>query len=81
MNGSAQPVGIFTGLRSRAHLIERGCAGAAKRDAQERWIVTRQDVAALETQPDEKGRIHDAIKIKDPVQFWGASKYLIVIEQ
>lgn len=44
-------------------------------------IITRQDVSAMETPPDEKGRVHDAIKIKDPVQFWGASKYLIVIEQ
>lgn len=44
-------------------------------------IVTRQDVAALEVQPDAKGRITDAIKIKDPTLFWGASKYLIVIEQ
>jgi hypothetical protein len=44
-------------------------------------IITRQDVAALETPPDQKGRVHDAIKIKDPSLFWGASKYLIVIEQ
>ena len=44
-------------------------------------IVTRQDVAALETQPDNKGHIRDAIKIKDPVAFWGSSKFLIVIEQ
>ena len=44
-------------------------------------IVTRQDVAALETQPDDKGRIRDGIKIKDPVAFWAASKYLIIIEQ
>ena len=44
-------------------------------------IVSRQDVAALETQPDEKGRIRDAVKIKDPVAFWAASKYLIIIEQ
>jgi hypothetical protein len=44
-------------------------------------IVTRQDVAALETQPDDKGRIRDGIKIKDPLAFWAASKYLIIIEQ
>jgi predicted nucleic acid-binding Zn-ribbon protein len=44
-------------------------------------IVTRQDVAALETQPDAKGRIRDSIKIKDPLAFWAASRYLIVIEQ
>jgi hypothetical protein len=44
-------------------------------------IVTRQDVTALEMQPDEKGRIKTAIAIKDPVAFWGQSKYLIIIEQ
>ena len=44
-------------------------------------IVTRQDVAALVTQPDEKGRVKTAIAIKDPIAFWGASKYLIIIEQ
>ena len=44
-------------------------------------IITRQDITGLDTPPDEKGRIHDAIKIKDPVQFWANSKYLIVIEQ
>ena len=44
-------------------------------------IITRQDVAGLDTPPDEKGRIRDAIKIKDANQFWANSKYLIVIEQ
>lgn len=44
-------------------------------------IVTRQDMAALDTQPDDKGRLHDTIKIKDSAAFWAASKYLIVIEQ
>jgi hypothetical protein len=44
-------------------------------------IVTRQDVAALATQPDDKGRIKDAIKIKDASAFWGSSKFLIIIEQ
>jgi len=44
-------------------------------------IITRQDIAGLDTPPDEKGRIHDAIKIKDASQFWANSKYLIVIEQ
>jgi ABC-type amino acid transport substrate-binding protein len=44
-------------------------------------IVTRQDVSALEMQPDEKGRIKTAVAIKDPVAFWGPSKFLIIIEQ
>jgi predicted nucleic acid-binding Zn-ribbon protein len=44
-------------------------------------IVTRQAAAALESTPDEHGRIMGSIKIKDPDTFWAASKYLIVIEQ
>lgn len=44
-------------------------------------IVTRQDVAALDVQPDEKGRIKNAIAIKDASAFWGSSKFLIIIEQ
>jgi cell division protein FtsB len=44
-------------------------------------IVTRQDVAALAVQPDEKGRIKTAVAIKDAGQFWGSSKFLIIIEQ
>lgn len=44
-------------------------------------IVSRQDVGALATQPDPKGRLKDAVKIKDPLAFWAASKYLIIIEQ
>jgi TolA-binding protein len=43
-------------------------------------IVTRQDLTALETMP-EKGKIMGAVKIKNPDQFWSASKYLIIIEQ
>jgi outer membrane murein-binding lipoprotein Lpp len=43
-------------------------------------IVTRQDLAALETMP-EKGRIMGSVKIKNPDMFWSASKYLIIIEQ
>lgn len=44
-------------------------------------IITRQDVAALETPPDDHGRFKGSLKIKDPEAFWAASKYLIVIEQ
>jgi chromosome segregation ATPase len=44
-------------------------------------VITRQDLAALEVQPDPKGRFTGSIKIKDPEAFWTASKYLIVIEQ
>jgi cell division protein FtsB len=44
-------------------------------------IITRQDMAALDTPPDSKGMVKDSIKIKDAAAFWAASKYLIVIEQ
>jgi hypothetical protein len=44
-------------------------------------IVTRQDVAALETAPDGHGRFKGSLRIRDPEAFWAASKYLIVVEQ
>lgn len=43
-------------------------------------IITRQDVTALDT-PKPDGRVKDTIRIKDAAAFWGASKYLIVVEQ
>jgi hypothetical protein len=43
-------------------------------------IITRQDVSALETAPDKAGRIKGGLKIKDAERFWGASKYLILIQ-
>ena len=44
-------------------------------------IITRQDVGALETAPDDKGRIKGGIKIKDADKFWAASRFLILLEQ
>ena len=44
-------------------------------------IVSRQDVNALATAPDKSNRIRGGLKITDAVKFWGASKYLIIIEQ
>jgi predicted nucleic acid-binding Zn-ribbon protein len=43
-------------------------------------IITRQDLAALETMP-EKNKVMGAVKIKNPDQFWSASKFLIILEQ
>ena len=43
-------------------------------------IITRQDASALETAPDKAGRIKGGLKIKDADRFWGASKYLILIQ-
>lgn len=44
-------------------------------------IITRQDVAALETAPDTKGRFKGHLRIRDPQAFWATSKFLVVIEQ
>jgi hypothetical protein len=44
-------------------------------------IVTRQDVTALETQPDKSNRIRGGLKITNAEKFWGAAKFLIVMEQ
>lgn len=43
-------------------------------------IITRQDVSGLETSPDRGGRIKGGLKIKDADRFWGASKFLILIQ-
>lgn len=44
-------------------------------------VITRQDVAGLETAPDKTGRIKGGLKITDPAKFWAATKFLIIIEQ
>lgn len=44
-------------------------------------VITRQDVSALETAPDKNGLIKGGLKIVNADKFWGASKYLIIIEQ
>lgn len=45
-------------------------------------IVTRQDLAALETKPDDRGRLRGmSLRIRDPEAFWAASRYLIIVEQ
>jgi uncharacterized coiled-coil protein SlyX len=43
-------------------------------------IVTRQDLSALSTTPDEKGRFVGEIRIADPERFWASSKVLIVVQ-
>ena len=44
-------------------------------------IVSQQNLAALATAPDSKGRIRGSIQIADPNQFWEPSRYLIVVQQ
>lgn len=44
-------------------------------------IVSRQDTSALETPPDQDGKLTGhAVKIADPAKFWANSKYLIIVE-
>jgi hypothetical protein len=43
-------------------------------------IVTRQDLSALESQPDDDGRFSGELRIADPDRFWAASRVLIVVE-
>jgi len=67
--------GDFTSIdMTKVSEIPFPAAGVAYR------IITRQDVTALETAPDKAGRIKGGLKIKDPTRFWGASKYLILIQ-
>jgi hypothetical protein len=50
--------------------------------AGEYQIVSRQDLTALETQPDAEGRIRaPALRIADPQRFWGTGRYLIVVQR
>jgi hypothetical protein len=43
-------------------------------------VVTRQDLTALETPPDEKGRVSGAsIRIADPARFWAGGRVLILV--
>lgn len=42
-------------------------------------IVTRQDLSALETPPDEDGRLYGSIRIADPRRFWEGNPFLIVV--
>jgi septal ring factor EnvC (AmiA/AmiB activator) len=44
-------------------------------------IVSRQDVASLDTPPGADGRIKGGLRILNADKFWAASKFLIVVEQ
>lgn len=50
-------------------------------EGEAKWIlVTPQDLAAIETPIDERGRLTgDALRITDPQRFWANSRYLIVV--
>lgn len=59
----------------QATSIELPKAGAAYR------VITRQDLAALESPPDDRGRLTGTLRIKDPQRFWAGSKFLILVQQ
>lgn len=44
-------------------------------------IISRQNLAGLAAQPNDKGEFRGSIEIATPDVFWGPSKYLIVVEQ
>ena len=44
-------------------------------------VLTRQNLSALATPPDKKGRLSGSIQIREPRTFWAGSKYLILVEQ
>jgi regulator of replication initiation timing len=44
-------------------------------------IVTRQNVDALATPPDDKGRLSGMVSIRTPQSFWAGSRYLILVAQ
>ena len=43
-------------------------------------IVSRQDPKLLQPGPDDKGKLVGTQTISNPEEFWGASKYLIIVE-
>lgn len=44
-------------------------------------VITSQNLAALDTPSDKKGRLEGTLKIRDAQQFWAKSKFLILVEQ
>ncbi len=44
-------------------------------------VITRQNVSALATLPDSKGRFSEMLSIREPQSFWAGSKFLILVAQ
>ncbi|HET7296832.1 MAG TPA: hypothetical protein VI159_03755 [Gemmatimonadales bacterium] len=64
-------------VADRRHFVELPLPAADK----EYRIVSRQDTSALDTPPDQDGKLTGhAVKIADPGKFWSNSKYLIIVE-
>ncbi len=65
----------FTAIdRSQVRLIPFPSATKSYR------VVTRQDLSALESPPADVNEIKGGLKIANVDKFWGASRYLIVVE-
>jgi hypothetical protein len=43
-------------------------------------VISRQNLSALATPPDNGGKFRGLIQISDPVLFWAPSKYLIIVQ-
>jgi myosin heavy subunit len=43
-------------------------------------LISRQNVEHLEVKPDKDGKVHGTLRIVDPEEFWGASRFLILVE-
>lgn len=44
-------------------------------------IVSRQALAYLDTETDKNGKFSGSLMINEPGEFWGPSKYLIIVQQ
>jgi regulator of replication initiation timing len=44
-------------------------------------VITRQNLTALATPPDSKGRLLHTVSIREPQSFWAGSKFLILVAQ
>lgn len=50
-------------------------------DGTEYRIISRQNVSALATPPDEAGRLRDgSLQIADPGEFWDGAEFLIILQ-
>jgi hypothetical protein len=43
-------------------------------------ILTRQDLSAVDNLVDKEGHVRGVLRIRDPLAFWAASPYLILVE-
>ncbi|HEX4933001.1 MAG TPA: hypothetical protein VFV33_07475, partial [Gemmatimonadaceae bacterium] len=44
-------------------------------------VVSRHNLAYTDVPPTAKGRVRGALRITDPERFWGASRFLILVQR